>query len=195
MSSNDLTMTLVGWIATVPRHYPGVEGGVPFTSFRMANTRRYRDRTTGQWVDGRTDWFTIKAFRHVARNLAESMRQGDPVIVHGRLTTEEYTPKEGGTRTNLVIDAVAIGPDLAFGTSRFARTVHTTGRAEGAEESTGPATDTAPDAWDHPADAPDDRVDGDRELDDEEDAEPDGEPTTQDAAAARAAGLALAGRG
>ena len=186
MSSNDLTMTLVGWIATDPKHYPGAEGGVPFTSFRMANTRRYRDRTTGQWVDGRTDWFTIKAFRHVALNVAESMRQGDPVIVHGRLTTEEYTPKEGGTRTSLVIDAAAIGPDLAFGTSRFARAVHTAGRAGAADETATPEGEDTADRPDGAAHEPA----GDEEHDDEA---YDDDPDARDEA--EAVSLALAGRG
>jgi len=131
MSTNELTLTLVGWLGTEPRHYPGTNGATPFTTFRMASTRRWFDREKGVWADGRTEWFTVKSWRSAARNVAESLRKGDPVVVHGRLSTEEWTGPDG-SRTALVLDAIAIGPDLAYGSARYSRTVHGAG-PEGAE--------------------------------------------------------------
>ena len=122
MSTNELTLTLVGWVATEPKLYTGA-AATPFTSFRMASTRRYFDRATNAWVDGRTEWFTVKAWRQQAHNVAASLRKSDPVIVHGRLVTQEWTGAEG-VRTSLVLEAVAIGPDLTFGQAKIARTVH-----------------------------------------------------------------------
>jgi single-strand DNA-binding protein len=122
MSTNELTLTLVGWVATEPKIYTGI-GTTPFTSFRMASTRRYFDRAAGAWVDGRTEWFTIKAWRQQAHNVAASLRKSDPVIVQGRLVTEEWTGPDG-PRTTLVLEAAAIGPDLSFGQAQFARVVH-----------------------------------------------------------------------
>lgn len=141
MSTNELTLTLVGWLGTDPKHYPGTpaapgapgavaatgNASTPFTTFRIASTRRWFDRERGLWVDGRTEWFTVKAWRGAARNVAESLRKGDPVLVHGRLSTEEWSTADGESRTSLVLDAIAIGPDLAYGTARYARTVHTAG--------------------------------------------------------------------
>lgn len=154
MSTNELTLTLVGWLGTDPKHYPGTSNGsgaapgqgattagapggatpaapagtggssTPFTTFRMASTRRWFDRERGTWVDGRTEWFTVKAWRGAARNVAESLRKGDPVLVHGRLSTDEWSTADGEPRTSLVLDAIAIGPDLAFGTARYMRTIH-----------------------------------------------------------------------
>lgn len=146
MSTNELTLTLVGWLGSDPKHYPGTapaagttaDPGVtgtpgapstPFTTFRMASTRRWFDRERGAWVDGRTEWFTVKAWRGAARNVAESLRKGDPVLVHGRLSTDEWSTADGEPRTSLVLDAIAIGPDLAYGTARYARTVHASGPA------------------------------------------------------------------
>jgi single-strand DNA-binding protein len=126
MSTNELTLTLVGWLGTEPRHYPGTNGATPFTTFRMASTRRWFDRDKGVWADGRTEWFTVKSWRSAARNVAESLRKGDPVVVHGRLSTEEWTGPDG-SRTTLVLDAIAIGPDLAYGSARYSRTVHASG--------------------------------------------------------------------
>ena len=126
MSTNDLTLTLVGWVATEPRHYTGA-GSTPFTSFRMATTRRYFDRAQNCWVDGRTEWFTVKSWRAQALNAAISLRKSDPVLVHGRLATEEWTGPDG-PRTSLVLEAVALGPDLTYGQAKFARTVHLAAR-------------------------------------------------------------------
>lgn len=122
MSTSDLTVTLVGWVGTEPKHYTG-SGTTPFTSFRMANTRRYFDRGQNTWTDGRTEWFTVKVWRQAAMNAASSLRKGDPVLVHGRLSTEQWESPEG-PRTSLVLEALAIGPDLTYGRASFARTVH-----------------------------------------------------------------------
>lgn len=139
MSTSDLTVTLVGWVGTEPKHYTGT-GVTPFTSFRMANTRRYFDRALGAWTDGRTEWFTVKVWRQSALNVAASLRKGDPVLVHGRLATEQWDGAEG-PRTSLVLEALAIGPDLTYGRASFARTVHVTGAAGAAPGAEGPGGD------------------------------------------------------
>jgi single-strand DNA-binding protein len=125
MSTSDLTLTLVGWVATEPKHYTG-PAVTPFTSFRMAHTRRRFDRAQNTWTDGRTEWFTVKLWRQSALNVAGSLRKGDPVVVHGRLSTEQWDSPEG-PRTSLVLEALAIGPDLTYGRASFARTVHVGG--------------------------------------------------------------------
>lgn len=122
MSTSDPTLTLIGWVGTEPKHYTGASV-TPFTSFRMATTRRWFDRAQNTWVDGRTEWFTVKSWRQTALNVASSLRKGDPVVVHGRLATEQWDGPEG-QRTTLVLEALAIGPDLTYGRASFARTVH-----------------------------------------------------------------------
>ena len=162
MSTNELMLTLVGWVATEPKIYTGV-GNTPFTSFRMASTRRYFDRAAGAWVDGRTEWFTIKAWRQQAQNVAESLRKSDPVIVQGRLVTEEWTGPDG-PRTTLVLEAAAIGPDLSFGQARFARVVHVS--AGQRDEAGGEAGDEAGEGAGGP-NGPDDGAGGLDPADDE----------------------------
>lgn len=134
MSTHTLDLTLVGWIGTEVRHYPGTETSTEFTSFRMASTRRWFDRGAGAWRDGRTEWFTVKLWRQAAANAARSLRKGDPVVVHGRLSTEEWISPEG-PRTSLVIEANAVGHDLTFGSTHFARTL--AGGEQPAEEASG----------------------------------------------------------
>jgi len=119
--NNALMITVVGWAAGTPREVVGGDR-TPYTSFRLATTPRYFDSRAGAWKDGRTDWFTVKAYRDVAFNVAASVRKGDPLVVHGRMSTDEWETEQG-TRTSLVLEAVALGHDLSRGTARFARTV------------------------------------------------------------------------
>ena len=125
--STQSTLTITGWLGSDVKFSPGGDGSVPYAWFRMGATRRFYDRAAGEWRDAATQWFTVKVWRHVASNVAQSLRKGDPVLVHGRLATDEWTGPDG-PRTTLVIEADALGPDLTFGSSHFARTVSSTGR-------------------------------------------------------------------
>ena len=122
MSAQSLDLTVVGWIGTEVRIHHESDGGVPFTTFRLGSTRRWFDKQAGVWRDAQTEWFNVKAWRTTALHAAHSLRKGDPVIVQGQLSTEEWVGADG-PRTSLVLDASALGHNLAFGSSHFARTV------------------------------------------------------------------------
>lgn len=124
MSMQSLALTVVGWIGTDVRIHHESDGGVPFSTFRLGSTRRWFDRQAGEWRDAPTEWFNVKVWRTTAVNAARSLRKGDPVIVQGVLSTEEWVGADG-PRTSLVLDASALGPNLAFGSSHFARNVST----------------------------------------------------------------------
>ena len=141
-STNALQVTVVGWAASTPREVTG--NGTPYTSFRLATTPRRYDNRQGGFVDGRTEWLTVKAFRDAAFTIAVSIRKGQPVIAHGRLLTEEWTGQDG-TRTGLVLEAVAVGHDLTRGRADFVRSV----RASTSDDRTGAGS--APEGQDGPA--------------------------------------------
>lgn len=124
MSTQSLDVTVVGWIGSDVTLFPAREGRQAYTSFRVASTRRFFDRSTGAWRDGRTEWFRVKVWRTLAVNVAASLRKGDPVVAHGRLSTEEWVSADGTPRSGLVLEAVAVGHDLAFGSSNFRRTMN-----------------------------------------------------------------------
>ena len=132
MAVNELDVTVVGWVGNVPLYHQGEGGQVAFTRFRLASTPRVYDRARDAYVDGVTSWFTVKAFRHLAVHVAESLRRGDPVLVHGRLAMVEWTAPDGSTRTTAEITADSVGHDLARGSTRFKRTVRE-GRPEDGE--------------------------------------------------------------
>jgi single-strand DNA-binding protein len=129
MAVNELTVTVVGWVGSDPVRYTGDDGQVPFTKFRVASTPRVYDRDQDGYVDADTSWFTVKTFRHLALNVAESVRRGEPVVVHGRLRLVDWVAPDGRPRTTAELTADAVGHDLSRGTTRFMRTVHTPGRA------------------------------------------------------------------
>ena len=120
--STDTKVTVTGWVGTQPKHFVS-ESGTDFTNFRLASTKRYYSRADDAWVDGPTTWFTVKAWRAMAINIAESLRRSDPVLVHGTLTSETWDSPDG-PRTTFVIEADAVGPDLARGQATFRHTVH-----------------------------------------------------------------------
>jgi len=118
---NDLTVTVTGWVATDPKLHV-VPGGTDLVSFRLASTSRYFDRSKNEWVDRETEWFTVRVFRSAAVLVERSLHKGQPVVVVGRLHSNEWKA-DTGTRTDLVIDVITVGHDLTRGIGDFRRAV------------------------------------------------------------------------
>ncbi|WP_196250687.1 single-stranded DNA-binding protein [Cellulomonas sp. JZ18] len=140
MGAHTQDVTVVGWVGSDVRAYHLDGGGTPYAQFRLASTRRVYDRDTGTYRDGPTVWWTVKVWRQVADNVARSLRKGDPVVVVGRVGTSEWASPDGA-RTELVLEAVALGHDLVFGSTGFRRSTAGTRAAAGArpEEAAGTA--------------------------------------------------------
>ncbi|MFD7312264.1 single-stranded DNA-binding protein [Promicromonospora sp. NPDC059942] len=118
---NDVTVTVSGFAGNSPALHTGT--GKPFAMFRVASTRRYVN-DAGEWTDGATLWFTVKAWRTAAVNLVRSVRKGDPVVVTGRLEMDEWAGPEGEPRSGLVIAATGVGVDATRGKVEYSRLVH-----------------------------------------------------------------------
>lgn len=114
-------LTITGIVATVPRHLVTSEG-LPITSFRLASTQRRFDRGQQRWIDGETNWYTVTAFRQLAVNSTASLEKGQRVLVTGRLRIRDWASNER-TGTTVEVDADSIGHDLAWGTSKYTRSV------------------------------------------------------------------------
>ena len=115
---NETYVTLRGWLGGDVRHR--LAGDTPVAEFRLGVTARWFDAKRSAWVDGETQWFTVKAWRQLADNCRDSLRRSDPVIVHGRLGQSSWV-KDGVERTTLEVTAVSVGHDLSLGTSQFRR--------------------------------------------------------------------------
>lgn len=116
---NETQVTMVGNAVEDPVLRFG-KSGQQFITFRLASTVRRRDATTGLFVDAGTNFVTVLAFRQLARNAAESIRKGQPVVVSGRLRVNQWTSGER-TGTSVEIDAAALGHDLSRGIASFTK--------------------------------------------------------------------------
>jgi len=95
-----------------------VAGGRAVASFRLGCTpTRFRD---GEWVRGATSWHTVTAWNRLARHVAASLGNGDPVVVHGRLVADVWE-RDGKPQTSFEVVASSVGHDLAHGTATFTK--------------------------------------------------------------------------
>ncbi|NEB01849.1 single-stranded DNA-binding protein [Streptomyces sp. SID13726] len=117
---NETMICAVGNVATQPVYRELATGAS--VRFRLAATARYLDREKNEWTDGHTNFFTVWANRQLATNVSGSINVGDPVVVQGRLKVRSEVREGQPSWTSADIDAVAIGHDLARGTSAFRRT-------------------------------------------------------------------------
>ncbi|WP_329178833.1 single-stranded DNA-binding protein [Streptomyces sp. NBC_01477] len=117
---NETLVTVVGNVATEPEMYTTATG-VGVTRFRLATTARRWDSERGAWTDSATSFYTVRAWRTLAGHVKESVGLGEPLVVQGRLKIRE-DERDGRRFTAAEIEAVAVGHDLARGTTRFSRT-------------------------------------------------------------------------
>ncbi|WP_067783158.1 single-stranded DNA-binding protein [Actinomyces vulturis] len=116
--SRHIEVTVQGIVGTNP-YFSHTSGG-GYCRFRLASTPSYF--SGGQWVQGTTQWFTVKAFGNLARNIYTSVRCGQPVLLTGRLNEETWSSDKGEGRAQ-VITAHSLGHDLCRGAAVFSKEV------------------------------------------------------------------------
>lgn len=62
----------------------------------IATNEGYKD-SNGEWQDA-TEWHDVIAWNNLAEKLDSTISKGDEVMVRGKLTTREWTDKEGKKR-------------------------------------------------------------------------------------------------
>jgi single-strand DNA-binding protein len=120
---NDTYLTISGNVVDEPKLRKTTTNGVTVLTFRVASTSRRRDAETGQWGDRDTLFVNVTCWRSLATNVADSLFKGQPVVVHGRFYSRQYT-KDEVTRVSYEIDAISVGHDLARGVSSFKKIVN-----------------------------------------------------------------------
>lgn len=117
--SNDNILTFYGQVGTKPDLREG--SGIPWVMFRAASTPSYWDQASRSWRDLETIWLSVKAWKTLAMNAAESLEVGDPIVVVGKLRTQSWTTKEGEPKESSVLEATSIAHDLGRGVTTFRR--------------------------------------------------------------------------
>lgn len=118
---NESMVTFQGWLGSEVRTRQAGDSLVAW--FRVGSTPRRFHRGTGEWSDGPTQWYTVNAWRTLGEHCAASLRSGDPVVVHGRLTQSTWVNNDGVEVTSLEVDAVFVGHDLTRGRTQFTKAV------------------------------------------------------------------------
>ena len=86
-------------------------------SFRVGSTPRYNKG--GTWVDGQTSWYTVNCWRGLGRNVGDSIKRGDAVVVHGRVRVDVWEREGQPASVTWVVDATFVGHDLTKGTEQL----------------------------------------------------------------------------
>jgi single-strand DNA-binding protein len=73
------------------------EAGVAVAKFSLAVNRRLKDQEGERREE--TTWFSVVAFTQLAELMNTYLRKGAKVYIEGRMTSREYTDKEGNKRT------------------------------------------------------------------------------------------------
>ena len=143
---NDTYLTVTGNLCETPKLRQTPSGAV-VAELRVACTSRQWRADENRYVDGETSFYRVSCWGYLAANAATSFRKGDRVIVNGRLVLREYEGRDGVRRVSAEIDAKAVGHDLLYGTTTFARVVRSSPASAfgvaGAAASTG-AADSGP---------------------------------------------------
>jgi single-strand DNA-binding protein len=71
--------------------------GTAVCSFRMAVSKRYKDRDTGEWKDD-PSFFNVVVWDRMAEMAGERLRKGSPVLLEGTLKSRSYETKDGSRR-------------------------------------------------------------------------------------------------
>jgi len=119
MTMNETYVTISGNIVGEPV-VRATKANVPFVTFRVASNMRRVDTKTGEYIDAGTNFVNVTAFRGLGVNLANSLKKGQPVIVHGRMRINQW---DNGERsgTTVEIDATKVGHDLSLGQATFVK--------------------------------------------------------------------------
>jgi|SRR5215471_109243 len=117
----DTLITMVGNVLTAPQWRRTTQTGTFMVTFRVGSTSRRYDRDRNTWIDGDSLRVRVTCWRRLAENVSASVQLGDPVIVHGRMHTRDWTDEEGNRRSSYELDAVTVGHDLTRGVDKFAR--------------------------------------------------------------------------
>jgi len=117
----DTPVTVIGNVLTAPEWRRTTITGTFVVTFKVASTSRRFDKERGQWIDGDSLRVRVACWRRLGENVSVSVQLGDPVVVHGRLYSRDWTDGEGNRRTSYELDAIAVGHDLSKGVDKFAR--------------------------------------------------------------------------
>ena len=119
--SQENMIILRGFVTAEPKFWQTSPTQTPLAEIRLGHTPRRLNRTTGEWEDGETSYYTVKCWRRLAVNVKGSLRKGDMILVRGKVVMRTWVDDQQRNRTQMQVEADSVGHDLAFGWSHFNR--------------------------------------------------------------------------
>lgn len=110
MAWNETKLTITGRIITEIRTR-NLPDGSPVADFLVSATERKFDPEAKEWVDGKVLTLKVNCYRKLAEKVAATLIPRDHVVVTGRVYTYRHET-DSGMRSELVLDASCVGPDL-----------------------------------------------------------------------------------
>jgi single-strand DNA-binding protein len=139
--NNEITLTVEGWVARPPQRH-GSEDST-WVTFRVGSTAWWWD-SAGERRDAPTTWFDVRVSqKDLADNVLLSLKNGDPVVVKGRLSQHHWTDRDGKERSSMRINAQSVGPNLRWGKAVLQRRSGEAAIAESGMAAT-PGAESAP---------------------------------------------------
>ena len=93
--------------------------GQAVCSFRLAVSAR-RKNMAGEYVDTAPVFYEATCWGALAEHLVEC-RKGDRLLVHGTTYDEDWTDRDGHTRTKHVLQVTTVGVSLRYATAQITR--------------------------------------------------------------------------
>lgn len=112
-------VTLIGRLGVDPEVRFLPSGGA-VTNIRLATSRRWKDRQTGERRE-ETEWHRIVFFTRLAEIAGEYLRKGSLVYIEGRIQTRKWQDQSGQDRytTEIVAEQMQMLDSKSGGTGNF----------------------------------------------------------------------------
>ncbi len=110
---------LIGNLGADPevRYLPS---GGAVTNIRLATTRRWKDRQSGERKE-QTEWHRVVFFNRLAEIAGEYLRKGSQVYIEGRIQTRKWQDQSGQDRysTEIIAEEMQMLGNRSGGTAGF----------------------------------------------------------------------------
>jgi single-strand DNA-binding protein len=124
------TITTEANLTTDPELRFTKNSGQAVCTVRLAVSSR-RKNMDGEYEDTVPVFYEATVWGQLAEHLADTAAKGDRLLVHGTTHDEQWTDRDGGTRTKHVIQVTSVGISLRYATA----TIHRANRAQSQSES------------------------------------------------------------
>jgi len=104
---------LIGRLATDPE-IKSTSGGQPVCNFRLATSRVWTNRDSGQKQE-KTEFHSIVLWRRLAEIASQYLQKGSLVLIEGRIETRSWEDPSGNRRfrTEVIAERMQLGPRSA----------------------------------------------------------------------------------